>query len=190
MPPAIKKGKIFVISAPSGSGKTTLCSRLLEECENLVFSVSVTTRKRRKGEINKKDYIFVSRKQFRDYLKKGLLLESAKVFEHYYGTPKRFVDASTEKGKSVLLAIDVKGAFKLKKKRPQAILIFILPPSLEELKNRLSKRKTEGRLEIKKRLKIARYEMAQAKKYNYRVINRDLDSAISQLKEIIIKCQQ
>jgi len=181
----MKKGRIFVISAPSGSGKTTLTKELLKECKNLVFSTSFTTRKLRRGEKNKHDYIFVSEKKFKDYLKKKKFLESAEVFGNYYGTPKDFVDKTIKKGKDILLVIDVQGAFKVKRVRPEAILIFILPPSLKELKRRLCKRKSDGAQEIKLRLNIAKKEMARAKKYDYVIVNSVFDKALGELKEIV-----
>ena len=181
----LSKGKIFVISAPSGSGKTTLCKRLLKECKNLVVSKSFTTRPLRKGEKNKRDYIFVSKKEFEAARKNGEFLEWAKVFDNYYGTPEEFVEKKIAIGKSVLLIIDVQGAFQVKKKRPGATLIFIFPPSLGELKKRLIARKTDNTAEIKSRLKIARREMALAKRYDYQVINDDLDRAVDRLKKIV-----
>jgi len=177
--------KIFVISAASGSGKTTLCRRLLKESKGLVVSKSFTTRPRRSGERNKRDYIFVSKKEFLEARKNGRFLEWAKVFDNFYGTPIDFVDKTIKKGKSVLLIIDVQGAFKVKKKRPNAVLIFIMPPSLDELKRRLIHRKSDGPKQIKLRFKIARREMAQSSRYDHIVINKTIEKAVKQLKNIV-----
>jgi len=177
--------RIFVISAASGSGKTTLCRQLLKECKNLVVSRSYTTRALRKGEKQRRDYIFVTKKEFFNARKKGGFLEWAKVFDNYYGTPGPFVDKKLSIGKSVMLVIDVQGAFKVKKKRPDAVLIFILPPSMEELKQRLCKRKSDGPKQIKLRLNVARKEIARAKKYDYIVVNDDIRRAVREMKKII-----
>lgn len=180
-----RTGRIFVVSAASGSGKTTLCRRLLKECRNLVFTTPITTRKLRRGERNRRDYTVVCEKQFKEYRRSGELLEWAKVFGNFYGTPKAFVDRMLKAGKDVLLVIDVQGAFKVKKVRPSAILIFILPPSLKDLKKRLRERNSDDPAQIRLRLKVARHEIAQAKNYDYRVVNDDLEKAVDKLKEII-----
>lgn len=181
---AHKTGRIFVISAPSGSGKTTLCKRLLSACPSLVFSISMTTRRPRKGERENRDYRFVSEKTFKGHIRKNRLLEWARVFDNYYGTPAGFVKDKIRKGKDVLLAIDVQGALKVKKKMSEAILIFILPPSMKELKRRLYRRKTESAAQMKLRLKIAKAEMAQGKKYDYLVVNDRIDKAVRKLAAI------
>jgi guanylate kinase len=181
----MRKGRIIVISAPSGSGKTTLCKRLLEDDKNLVVSTSVTTRPLRRGEENKRDYIFICEKKFRDYRRRGMLLEWAEVFGRFYGTPKGFVDEKLAAGKDVLLVIDVQGAFKVKRIRPSAVLIFIRPPSLAELKKRLLGRKSDGPVQIKLRLKIAKREIAMAKRYDHVVVNDDFNRALAGLKKII-----
>lgn len=181
----ISPGRIFVISAPSGSGKTTLCKRLLKRCPNLVFSKSLTTRKLRRGEKNRRDYIFVSQKKFQEYRRARKLLEWAKVFDNLYGTPKDFVEKTIRRGRDVVLVIDVQGAFQVKKARPDAILIFVMPPSLRELQRRLSKRKSDGPSEIALRLKIARREMARRKDYDYIVVNDKINRALKELGRIV-----
>jgi guanylate kinase len=181
----MKKGKIFVISAPSGSGKTTLCKRLLKECGNLVVSKSFTTRPLRRGEKNNRDYIFVTKNEFEKQVRRKNFLEWANVFGNLYGTPKDFVDKKINSGKSVLLVIDVQGAFKAKRRVPSAVLIFIMPPSIEELKKRLQKRKSDGAKEIKIRLKIAQREIRKAKKYDYIVVNEKIEHALLELKKIV-----
>jgi guanylate kinase len=182
----MKKGRIFVISAPSGSGKTTLCRQLLKRCRDIVISRSATTRRLRKGEKNRRDYIFISEQRFKKYRRLGKLLEWARVFGYFYGTPKDFVDESLKKGKDVLLIIDVQGAFKVKRKRPSAVLIFVMPPSLKELEKRLLKRKSDNHQQIKLRLKVARQEVSYSPRYDYVVVNDDLDRAVTRLKEIIL----
>ncbi len=134
------KGKLFIISAPSGSGKTTLCELLEKSMPRLVRSISLTTRPARKGEKSGRHYIFVTEKEFRKRLRQGRLLEWARNFGNYYGTPKESVMDFLNSGKDVILAIDVKGAMKIKKIYPRGVFIFILPPSLEELEKRLKKR--------------------------------------------------
>ena len=180
-----RRGKIFVISAASGSGKTTLCGRLLRECRGLVVSRSFTTRPRRLGEKNKRDYIFVSKEEFFVERKNNGFLEWAKVFDNYYGTPKDFVEKKIASGESALLIIDVQGAFKVRKKSKDAVLIFIMPPSLDELERRLLKRKSDGPKDIRLRLKTAKKEIAQSRKYDYIVVNDDIEKAVKRLKNII-----
>jgi len=179
------QGRIFVVSAPSGSGKTTLCRRLLKKCRNLVFTTPITTRRLRPGETNRRDYTSVSEKQFKKYRRQGTFLEWAKVFGNLYGTPKAFVDRTLKDGKDVLLVIDVQGAFKVKKARPSAVLIFILPPSMKELQKRLRKRNLDDPTQIALRLKIARAEISRAKDYDHVVLNDDLAKAVNKLKAII-----
>ena len=183
----MKKGRIFVISAPSGSGKTTICKKVLESVKNLAPSVSVTTRRPRSGEKNKKDYHYVSKSSFRKKAKKGELLEWEENFGHLYGTPKQFVLGKIKKGKSLLLSIDVKGAMRVKSKFPESVLIFIKPPSLKELSRRLNARNTDRAMEIAERLKIARRELKVAPKYNYVVRNDKLEKAIRRVISIIKK---
>lgn len=183
-----KKGKLFVISAPSGSGKTTLCQKLLKRLSgkrNLVRSISVTTRKKRRGERAGRDYFFISPKEFLRRKKANQLLEWAKVLDNFYGTPRTFVEKHINRGDDVLLSIDVQGARKIKRKVRGAVLIFILPPSLGELEARLRRRSTELRREITRRLKLAKREMGFIKEYDYAVLNDKIESALKRLKEII-----
>jgi len=183
----MKKGRIFVISAPSGCGKTTIEKQVLKRVKNLVASISVTTRPPRRGEKHKKDYRYVSRKNFLEGVKKGNFLEWENNFGHLYGTPKKFIREKLKKGKDVLLSIDVKGGMNIKKKDPKSILIFIKPPSIKELTKRLKKRNTDKNKEIAKRLKIAKKELTFAPKYDYRVVNRKLDKAVKGVISIIKK---
>ncbi|MBL7131715.1 MAG: guanylate kinase [Candidatus Omnitrophica bacterium] len=180
---------IYIISGPSGSGKTTLSNRLLKLKtlkHKLVKSLSVTTRPRRAKEKNRKDYIFVTQDEFLKRRKKGEFLESQAVFEYLYGTSKRFVKKALKEKKNVLLCIDVKGALSVKKLYPNAVAIFILPPSLKILQKRLTNRLTEDKKKLHRRLKLAKKEMSYIKHYDYIVINDDLKKAIKQLESIFI----
>ena len=183
----MKNGRIFVISAPSGSGKTTICKKVLNKVKNLTPSVSVTTRRPRPDEKNKRDYCYVSQRSFREKVKKGALLEWEENFGYFYGTPKRFAETELKKGKNLLLSIDVKGAVQVKKKFPESILIFIRPPSLKELSRRLTSRNTDKPSEITKRLKIAKAELKFVPKYNYVVTNDKLENAVRKVISIIEK---
>lgn len=183
----MQKGRIFIISAPSGCGKTTLVNKLLRARLGLARSVSVTTRRPRQGEKNKRDYYFVNRATFENMKKRGELLEWAKVAHHYYGTPARFVESNIKAKKDVLLNIDVQGATQVKKKYPDVtISIFLLPPSMAELNKRLKGRSTESAPEIKKRLAIAKKEISRARFYDYRVVNDNMDRALEEIKAIIV----
>ncbi|MCQ9207880.1 MAG: guanylate kinase [Omnitrophica bacterium] len=184
----LRKGKLFIISAPSGSGKTTLCQKLilgLSGKRRLVSSISTTTRKIRKGETQGEDYFFISQAQFLKKRRKGEFLEWAKVLGNFYGTPREFVHRQINCGRDVLLSIDVQGARKIKRKVSDAILIFILPPSVEELARRLNGRSTESSKEISRRLKLAKREIARAREYDYVVLNDKISKALVKLKKII-----
>ena len=183
---AKKKGKLFIISAPSGSGKTTLCKRLIKRMPGIVRSVSLTTRPPRRSEKNGRDYLFVTKKEFEREKRKNNLLEWARNFGYYYGTPKDRVLKLLARGTDVILAIDVKGAMKIKRLYPKGVFIFVLPPSMAELKNRLRKRKTDGRLEISKRMKVARRELSYLPKYTYSAVNDNLKKATDKLEAIVI----
>ncbi len=182
-----RKGKIFIISAPSGSGKTTLCEQLLSlKLKGLTRSVSATTRTPRAGEKKNKDYFFISPQEFENRRKKEAFLEWARVLDNFYGTPRRFVEKELGEGKDVILSIDVQGAMQVKKSCPAAVLIFILPPSFENLKIRLKRRSTESSREIHKRLNLARQEVSYLPKYDYVVVNDTVGKATEKLKAIII----
>ena len=185
---APQKAKLFIVSAPSGSGKTTLCRKLLASGLGLADSVSMTTRLPRPGEKDGDDYIFVTDAQFRRQIRKDGFLEYEENFGHLYGTPKAFIEKNIRKGRRVLLNIDVKGAMKVARAYPAAsVLIFILPPSIRELKKRLRLRKADSAEVIAKRLAIARREISYKKEYDYRIVNDRLDNAYRILKKIIIK---
>jgi len=180
-----ERGLLIVISAPSGTGKTTLTRMLLKEFPNIEFSISFTTRKPRPGEVNGKDYWFISREEFLKRIEEGDFLEWAEVYGNLYGTSKSQVLKALNEGKDVLLDIDTQGALQVKENFPEAVLIFILPPSLEELERRLRNRGTDPEEVIEKRLKIAREEIKRAKFYDYIVVNDVLEVAYNKLKSII-----
>jgi guanylate kinase len=180
------KGRLFVISGPSGVGKGTLRQKLFQCIPSLYYSVSVTTRKPRKNEVEGKDYFFVNEDTFKKYIKEGQFAEWALVHEDYKGTLLSTIYESLSKGEDLILEIDVQGAKKLKKKFPEAIFIFIAPPSWEQLEDRLRGRKTEKEEELKKRLKDAHKELKEIKNYDYLIINNHFEKALEELKSVII----
>ena len=174
-----------MISAPSGSGKTSLANRALEEIPKLKFSVSHTTRKPRPGERDRVEYIFVSEKEFEEMIGQGTFLEHARVYGNYYGTSRAFVDEQLSVGYDVLLDLDVQGAAQVKKSYPEAILVFVFPPSLEVLKTRLKNRGLDDPSIIDKRLRIAKKEIQRYTDYQYVIINREIEESLVELKSII-----
>jgi len=181
-----ESGLLIIISAPSGTGKSTLCRKLISRLPEACYSVSVTTRNPRRGEVEEKDYFFVSESEFKDKIKRGELAEWALVYGHYYGTPKDFLERNLAKGKNVILDIDVRGAMKLKKEYPQAVFIFLAPPSFSELERRLKGRGRNNEATIRKRLTNARWEIGLIGSYDYLVINDRLVDALEQLKNIVM----
>jgi guanylate kinase len=179
------KGNLIVISAPSGSGKTSLANRALEEIPKLRFSVSHTTRKPRPGERDQVEYFFVSEKEFEEMIGQGTFLEHARVYGNYYGTSRAFVDEQLSVGYDVLLDLDVQGAAQVKKSYPEAILVFVFPPSLEVLKTRLKNRGLDDPSIIDKRLRIAKKEIQRYTDYQYVIINREIEESLVELKSII-----
>lgn len=182
-----KKGSIIVISAPSGSGKTTIAKHVLSEFPDFVFSISATTRKKRENEKDGVDYFFLSKKEFEEKIKNNEFIEWERFYDYYYGTFKSFVDNNIKNGESVLLDIDVKGALSIKKIYNDANLIYIVPPSFEELVNRLRNRKTENDADFKKRVERAKMELSIKDKFDYFVENKDLEKAVSETKNLIRK---
>ncbi|MCH8320034.1 MAG: guanylate kinase [Acidobacteria bacterium] len=179
------KGNLIVISAPSGSGKTSLANRALEEIPKLKFSVSHTTRKPRPGERDQVEYFFVSEKEFEEMIEQDTFLEHARVYGNYYGTSRAFVDEQLSVGYDVLLDLDVQGAAQVKKSYPEAILVFVFPPSLEVLKTRLKNRGLDDPSIIGKRLRIAKKEIQCYTNYQYVIINRKIEESLVELKSII-----
>lgn len=178
-------GKIFVISAPSGSGKTTVIKKLLKKLKTLYFSISFTTRKKRKGEMEGKDYYFISEDKFKKMIKNKELLEWANVHNNFYGTGKNEILKRIKKGQNVLLDIDIQGSIKIKKKYPESIHIFLLPPSYEELEKRLRGRGDLNEKNIKIRLKNAKKEIKKWKNYDYIVLNDNVKNAVDLISSII-----
>ena len=182
------RGNLIVISGPSGTGKNTLVKglfRQLIEPPGLVFSVSHTTRKPRAGEKHGVDYFFVSEKEFRATIAAGGFLEYAEVYGNLYGTSREAVEAQLQAGHDVLLDIDVQGAMNVKQALPGALLIFVLPPSFQALRDRLLKRGLDERETIERRLRIAREEVVCYSKYDYVIVNEDIERSLFELKSII-----
>lgn len=182
-----KSGKLFVISGPSGAGKGTLREHALDNIENLVYSISCTTRKPRDGEIDGVQYRFISHEKFKEDIEKNLFLEYAHVHADFYGTLKADVIKELNAGKNVLLEIDVQGALQVREKISDAILIFIAPPSLEELEKRLRDRHTETEENLNLRMSNAKKELELKDKYDYVIINDDLETASKELRDLILK---
>ncbi len=180
----MKKHVLMAVSGPSGVGKGTIVKTILQRREDVVESVSCTTRAPREGEIHGKHYFFLSHEEFQRRIEEDDFLEYDEHFGNYYGTPKSFV-AETLKTKSVIMEIDVVGSLNAKKVFPECVLVMIVPPSLEELKKRLIGRGTEGKEEIENRLSRLEYEISQKDKYDYVIVNDDLETAIAEVCKII-----
>ncbi len=185
------RGLLIVISGPSGVGKGTVCRELLRRTNAGVLSVSVTTRRPRQGEIDGKDYSFVSKDKFREMINQGQLLEWAAVYKDYYGTPRAPVFRALESGWDVILEIDVQGALKVKNTESEAVLVFIYPPSESELKKRLVNRGTEAADIIETRLSWAQEELRAYDAYDYVVVNDEVSRAAEKIEAILVaeKCR-
>ncbi len=181
----MKSSILVVISGPSGVGKTTIIKAVLSTRDDLIFSVSCTTRPRRPGEVHGKDYFFITEQEFMVMVERGEFLEWAEVHGHLYGTPRKFVEKAFSEGKSVLLDIDVQGALKVMETFKDGVFIFVAPPSLKDLEKRLRKRGTESEDVIKRRLEDAKWELEKIDSFEYLIINKDLDEAIHALDSII-----
>lgn len=180
-----RKGLLVVISGFSGAGKGTLMKELLKKYDNYALSVSATTREPREGEVDGREYFFKTVEEFEAMIEKGELVEYAKYVSNYYGTPKAYVDKMMAEGKDVILEIEIQGAMNIKKMYPDATLIFVLPPSADELKSRLVGRNTESIEVIEARLKRASEESVGIENYDYVIINDDLDESVVRLHEVI-----
>ena len=177
---------LFVLSAPSGAGKSTLIERSCQELPNIWHSISATTRPRRDYEQNGVHYYFMERPQFDEMIARNKFLEWARVFEECYGTPVEAVEKQVAGGNDVIMDLDVQGALQVKRRRTEAILVFVMPPSLDELTQRLEHRATETGENIEFRLSRAEEEMAQSHQFDHVIINDDLDTAFQELKRIIL----
>lgn len=180
-----RRGTLFVVSAPSGAGKTTLCREMRLRLHDLAYSVSVTTRAPRPGEIDGSDFHFVSPSEFQAMLDRGELAEWATVHTNLYGTPASPLEGALGDGRDVLLDIDTQGAAQLRARYPEAVLIFIVAPSMGELEQRLRERRSDGEHEIARRLQRARHEVTLWRRYDYLIVNRDVKEAMEQLEAII-----
>ena len=180
-----EKGKLIVISGPSGAGKSTVVFKAIEGRDDFCFSTSVTTRKPRPGEVDGKEYFFVDLDRFKEMVENDELLEHAEYVANSYGTPRFYVEQQMAKGMNVLLDIEVQGARQIREKMPDAVMIFIVPPSLEELERRLRGRGTDTERAIEARLIRARQEYEEADFYDYLIVNDDVDKAARQLNAII-----
>lgn len=178
-------GFLLVLSGPSGSGKGTVSEALMKNNDDIIFSTSVTTRTPRPGEVNGENYFFATREEFEEMVEKDELLEHAFVHTNYYGTPKKFVFDEIEKGEIVLLEIDVQGALQIKEKYKEAVFIFLIPPTMDELRSRLVKRDTETEDEIETRYRNAFRELDFVGEYDYFVINDVIDNAVKDIETII-----
>ena len=181
----MKNGKLFVLSGPSGSGKTTIAKNIVSTINNIVFAVSHTTREMREGEINGRDYYFIDIETFSAMRRRGEFAESAEVFGNYYGTTQAEINRAVENGNDVLLEIDVNGANQIRKKYSDSIMIFLMAPDRDELEKRLIERKTDSDEEIKRRLDVGNKEITEVDKYDYIIVNNDLNETLSRIGDII-----
>ena len=180
------RGRVFIVSAPSGSGKSTLLAKLLSETSDLQFSISYTTRKPRGGEQNGVEYFFVTESVFEKMIGEGQFVEYARVFDHYYGTARRTLETVLMQGKDMLLDIDTEGAAQVKAKIPDAVSIFIMPPSFDALRERLQRRQLDNEETIQKRLRWAsQMEVYRFKNYDYVVINDDIKLSLHLMRSIV-----
>lgn len=185
------KGLLIVISGPSGAGKGTICKRFMERNKNVALSVSATTRSPRNGEVEGVNYYFMSKEKFKEKINDNDFLEYAEVYDNYYGTPKSNVQEMLDSGKDVILEIDIQGALKVKENSEEGVFIFILPPSMEELKQRIINRGSETQESLMKRFKSAYKEINFVSRYNYAVVNDEVEIAVEKLEAIICaeKCR-
>lgn len=184
------QGNLFIITGPSGVGKDTLISRLMSTDNHLHYSVSATTRQARPGEIDGKSYYFLSKEQFENKIKQGEFLEYAEYVGNYYGTLESPVNEKLQQGFDVLLIIELQGAIQVHKKRPDAIMLFIAPPSFEELERRIIRRGTESKEKIQQRLETAKIEISYSDKFNHIIINDNIERAVEELHNIIQSYRQ
>ncbi|WP_400163272.1 guanylate kinase [Brevibacillus sp. TJ4] len=181
----VDRGLLLVLSGPAGVGKGTVCKALRERMPNLVYSVSATTRNPRPGEVEGVNYFFKTKEEFRRMIEQEELLEWAEYVGNYYGTPRPFVESMLDAGRDVILEIEVQGALQVKKKFPQGTFLFLAPPDLEELENRIVGRGTETEDVIRRRMEVARSEIELMDHYDYVVVNDEIDCACERIEAII-----
>ena len=179
------RGLLIVVSGASGTGKGTVCKKILADLPDIAYSISATTRAPRPGEVDGREYYFLSREEFKAWIDDGKFLEFAEVYGNFYGTPLNKIEERLNRGEDILLEIDVQGALNVKCKFPEGIYIFLLPPSLEELKRRIEGRGTETPESLAKRLKNAVAEIKIGLEYDYVVVNDSIDNAAAQIKAIL-----
>lgn len=180
-----QQGILVVISGFSGAGKGTLMRALMEKYDNYALSVSATTRQPRAGEVDGRDYFFVSQEHFKSMVENDMLIEYAQYVNHYYGTPRDYVEKQLGQGRDVILEIEIQGALKIKKKFPDALLLFVMPPNAEELKRRLESRGTESEEVIRARLRRAAEEAVGIEAYDYIIINDVICTCVEELHQLI-----
>ena len=180
-----RKGLLLVVSGPSGAGKGTICKALLNKNDKIKLSVSATTRKPRNGEVHGVNYFFIEKEEFTKMIENGEFLEYAQIYDNFYGTPKAAIIECLEKGQDVILEIEMQGARQIKEVYPEGVFIFVLPPSLEELKSRIVGRGTETQEEIEKRFSCAFEEINQIVNYDYFIVNEDIEKSVSDVEAII-----
>jgi len=181
------KGKLVVFSAASGAGKTTIVKEILKEFPQIIFSISATTRPRRENERDGIEYFFLTEAEFRKMIENDEFIEWEEFYDYYYGTQKSFINGNIDAGKPVLLELDVKGALTIKRLYPYAHLIYISPPSFEELVKRLKQRNTESESDFKKRIDRAKMELSLKDQFEYIIENKDLNTAITEAKSLVKK---
>ncbi|WP_138493115.1 guanylate kinase [Paenibacillus pinistramenti] len=182
----MSKGLLIVLSGPSGVGKGTVCSELRRRMPGLVYSVSATTRQPRAGEEHGVNYFFKTHEQFQEMIANDQLLEHAQYVSNYYGTPRDFVEQTINSGKDIILEIEVQGALKVKEKFPEGVFVFLLPPSMDELKDRIVGRGTENQATIDHRMSVAVDEIGLLEYYDYAVVNDQIDLACKRIESIIV----
>ena len=181
----MNRGLLIVVSGASGTGKGTVCKKILADLPSVAYSISATTRAPRPGEVDGKEYYFISRDEFKAWIDDGKFLEFAEVYGNYYGTPLNKIEERLNRGEDILLEIDVQGALNVKRKVPEGVYIFLLPPSLEELKRRIEGRGTETPESLNRRLANAVAEIKIGRAYDYAVVNDSVDNAAAQIEAIL-----
>jgi guanylate kinase len=185
-----KKGEIIAVAAPSGAGKTTIVKRILKKFPELLFSISATTRPKRETEVDGIEYKFLTEEEFEKKIKSNEFIEWEKFYDYYYGTFKSVIDETINLGKTIVLEVDVKGALSIKKLYPDAHLIYISPPSYQELVNRLRDRQTENETDFRKRIERAKMELSLKDKFDYIIVNQNLEKAVIETSDLVKKILQ